>query len=86
MLIPLTPVVANRISKNGTVLVECRGSDAAAYVGVSLEAVLGVLVPEVECPVRPGGAEGAMNWVEGDVVDGVDIGDAVDDRITVTFE
>ena len=37
--------------------------------------MLCVLVPEVECAVRSGGAEGAVLRVERDGVDGVDAGD-----------
>lgn len=71
-LVPLAPVITNGVGKDAAGLVErCRG-DAAADVGVTLETVLGVLVPEVEGAVATGCAEGAVLGVEGDVVDSVD--------------
>jgi hypothetical protein len=48
--------------------------------------VLGVLVPEVERTVGAGRAEGAVDGVERDIVDGVDVGDAVGGGVTVTLE
>lgn len=64
MLIPLAPVVADRVRKYAAILVEgCRG-DATTHVGVALKTVLGILVPEVEGSVGAGGAECAMNRVE----------------------
>jgi hypothetical protein len=71
----LTPIVRDRIRKDTSIAVERSGGDGTADVGVALEAVLGVLVPEVERPVRPGRAEGAVNGVEGDGVYGIDVGD-----------
>lgn len=86
VLVALAPVVANGVGEDAAVLVEGGGGDAAADVGVALEAVLGVLVPEVEGAVGAGGAEGAVDGVEGDVVDGVDAGDAVDGGVAVALE
>lgn len=86
VLVTLAPVVANGVGKDAAVLVECRRRDAAADVGVALEAVLGVLVPEVERAVGAGGAKGAVDGVEGDGVDGVDIYGVVDGLIAVALE
>ena len=72
MRIPLTPIIANRIRKNIPLPIEARRADAAAYFGIPLEAVLGVLVPEVEGAVATRCAEGAVDRVEGDGVYGVD--------------
>jgi hypothetical protein len=55
-------------------VVEVCATDAAADFGVALETVLGILVPEVECAVAAGSAEGAVDGVEGDGVDRVDVG------------
>ena len=44
----LRPVVANGVGEDGSVLVERGGGDASTDVGVSLQTVLGILVPEVE--------------------------------------
>ena len=51
VLVALAPVVADCIGKDATVLVKRRCRDAASHIGVSLQTVLGVLVPEVECSV-----------------------------------
>lgn len=86
VLIALAPVIANRVRKDRAVLVECRCCDAAPNFGVALETVLGVLVPEMEGSVGTGGAEGAVDRVEGDVVDGVTFGDLVGGRVAVALE
>ena len=64
VLVALGPIVTNSISEDGTVLVEGSGGDAAADVGVTLETVLGVLVPEVECSIGTGCAECAVDGME----------------------
>lgn len=48
VLVALTPVVPDSISKDAARLAERGGRDAPSDVGVALETVLGVLVPEVE--------------------------------------
>ena len=70
----LAPVVADGVGKDVAVAGEARGGDGAADLRVPLEAVLGVLVPEVEGAVGARSAEGAVLRVEGDGVDGVDFG------------
>lgn len=72
--VAFAPVVADGVGEDGAGVVEVGGGDGAADFGVALEAVLGVLVPEVEGAVAAGGAEGAVHGVEGDGVDGVDVG------------
>jgi hypothetical protein len=69
VLVTLAPVVAYCVGEDGTVPAEVRSCDAAADIRVALQSVLGVLVPEVECAVRAGGGESAVNGVEGDGVD-----------------
>jgi hypothetical protein len=64
--ITLVPVVRNSISENAAIVVEVCAGDAAADFRVAFETVLGVLVPEVECAVATGGAEGSVDGVEGD--------------------
>jgi hypothetical protein len=64
--ITLVPVIRNSVGKDGSIVVEVCAGDAAADFGVAFETVLGVLVPEVECAVAAGGAEGAVDGVEGD--------------------
>ena len=73
--VALAPVVADGVGKDVAVLAETRRNDAAADLGVALETVLGVLVPEVEGTVGTGGGEGAVLGVEGDGVYGVDLCD-----------
>lgn len=72
--VALAPVVGDRVGEDVAVLVEGSSSDGAADFGVTLEAVLSVLVPEVEGTVGAGGAEGAVLRVERDGVDRIDLG------------
>lgn len=73
VLVALAPIVADRVGKDATGLVEvCRGN-AATDVRVALQPVLGVLVPEVEGAVSAGCGECAVDGVEGDSVDGEDV-------------
>lgn len=44
----LAPVVADGIGKDASRLVELGRADATTHVGIALETVLGILVPEVE--------------------------------------
>lgn len=62
--VPLAPVVADGVGEDGAGVVEAGAGDGAAGGGVTLEAVLGVLVPEVECTVGASCAEGAVDGVE----------------------
>lgn len=86
VLVPLAPIVRDRIRKDAARLVECGRDDRAADGRVALEAVFGILVPEVEGAVRAGCAEGAVGGVEGDVVDGVDGDDIVGRGVAVALE
>lgn len=85
-LVALAPVVADGVGKDAARLVERCRRDAAADVGVALEAVLRVLVPEVEGAVATGCAEGAVLRVERDVVDGVHAGGVALGRVAVALE
>jgi hypothetical protein len=71
----LAPVVTDGVGKDVSVFAEACCDDAAADLGVSLETVLGVLVPEVEGTVGASGGEGAVLWVERNGVHGVDLRD-----------
>ena len=71
--VALAPVVAHGVREDVASAVEGRRHDLPADLRVALEAVLGVLVPEVEGPVGAGGAEGAVLRVEGDRVHAVDV-------------
>lgn len=82
----LSPVITDTVREDGSGLVEGGGRDAAADLGVALETVLGVLVPEVEGAVGAGRAEGAVNGVERDVIDGIDVGDVIGGRVSVALE
>lgn len=73
--VALAPVVADGVGKDVSVLAEAGRDDAAADLGVALETVLGILVPEVEGTVGTSGGEGAVLGVEGDGVYRVDFGD-----------
>lgn len=48
--------------------------------------MLGVLVPKVEGAVGASGAERAVNWVEGDIVYGVDADDVVLGGVAMALE
>lgn len=86
--VPLTPVVADGVRKNISVSVERSARDGSAHRRVSLQTVLGVLVPEVEGAVATRRAERTVDRVEGDGVDGVDVADiaVVRWRLTVALE
>lgn len=71
----LAPVVADSIGEDVTVPRECGCCDRAADLGVALEAVLGVLIPEVEGTVRASCAECAVLGVERDGVHRVNLCD-----------
>lgn len=86
VLVPLAPIVTNGISKDAAVLVECRCRNAASHVGISLETMLCVLVPEMERTIRTGCAKGPVDGVERDVVDRMDVYNVVDGRVSVALE
>jgi len=48
--------------------------------------MLGNTVPEMECAVGTSSAEGAVFGVEGNGVDGVDVGHIVLGRVAMAFE
>lgn len=73
--VPLAPIVADGVGKDVAGATKAGGGDAAADFRVAFETVLGVLVPEVECAVTTGGAEGAVDGVEGDCIYRVDFCD-----------
>lgn len=73
--VALAPIVAHGVREDLAGTRETGRGDAAADFGVTFEAVLCVLVPEVECAVAAGGAEGAVDGVEGYGVHGVDFCD-----------
>ena len=72
--VALAPIVTDGVGKNIAGAVEGRGGDGAAYFRVALEPVLGVLVPEMERAIAAGCAEGTVDGVEGDGVDGKYVG------------
>lgn len=86
VLISFAPVIANCISKDAAILVESRRSDATTDIGVTLETVLSVLVPEVESPVGAGSAKGAVDRVKRDVVDRINICDVIRGGVSVALE
>lgn len=86
--VPFTPIIADGVGKNVTGVVERRRRDGAPDLRVALEAVLGVLVPEMEGAVTAGGAESAVHGMEGNGVYRVDVGyvPGCGWRLTVAFE
>ena len=71
--VTFAPVVANCISEDISGAIESSGGNRAANGGIALQAVFGIFVPEVECTIGTGSAEGAVNGVEGDRVDRIDV-------------
>jgi hypothetical protein len=57
----LAPIVTDGVSENVAVLAEACCDNAAADLGVALEAVLGVLVPKVESSVGTCSGEGLLS-------------------------
>lgn len=62
--IALAPVVAHGVRKDSSRGVEVGCRNSATNLGVALQAMLGVLVPEVEGTVAACGAEGAVDGME----------------------
>ena len=86
MLKPLAPIVADPVCKDRPVSVEIGACDGATYRRIALESMMCVLVPEVERPIRPGGAERSMDRMERYGVDGVHIDHVVRRRVTMAAE
>lgn len=88
MLVSLAPIVADGVRENVPVAVESGARDRPADGRVAFEAMLGILVPKVERSVAASSAERAVDGVEGDGVDRVDIADVavVRRRLTVALE
>ena len=73
--VAFAPVVADGVSEDVSSAVEAGSRDRTTNSRVTLETVLGVLVPEVESAVGASGAEGTVDRVESDRVDGENIAD-----------
>lgn len=84
--VALAPVVADSVGENVSIVGEGCAGDWAADCWVSLKAVLGVLVPEVECAVGSCGRKCAMDRVERDGVYCVDVGDVGSRWVAVALE
>mmetsp|Transcript_45588 Transcript_45588/g.87177 ORF Transcript_45588/g.87177 Transcript_45588/m.87177 type:complete len:254 (+) Transcript_45588:386-1147(+) len=67
------PLIADSVCKYGPVVVECRARYRCWTFGHCLQALLILLVPEVECAVGSTGHEGALGGMEGDVIHRVDV-------------
>jgi hypothetical protein len=81
----LAPVIADGVGEDVPVFAEACCNDAATNLGVALEAVLGVLVPEVKSTVGAGGGEGTMLWVEGYGIYGVNLRDIAVGRVLLAM-
>lgn len=82
----LAPVVTDSVGEDGSVRVECSGGDGTTHGWVTLEPVLGVLVPEVESAIAAGRAECAMLGVERNVVDRIYLCCVALGRVSVALE
>lgn len=72
--ISLGPIVADCVCEDVSVAVECCSRDCATGLWVTLKSVLSVLIPEVECTICTCSAERAVDRVEGNGINCVDIG------------
>lgn len=72
---PFTPIIADRIGENAARAIERGRADGAPDLGVPLQPILGILIPEMERAVAPRGREGPLHRVEVDRVDRVDVAD-----------
>lgn len=86
--VSLAPVIADSIREDVSIPVERRGGNGSSNIGITLETVLGVLVPEVERAVTSSGAKRAVLGVEGNRVQRVNVADVsgVAWRFAVAFE
>lgn len=86
--VTLTPVVADSVGKNISSAVESGAGNCSPNGRIPLQTMFGILVPEVEGAVTTGGAEGTVNGMEGDRVEGIDVVDValVGRGLTVAFE
>ena len=71
--ISLTPVIAYGVGEDGSGAVESGARDRSADGRISLQSMLRVFVPEVECAVAPCRAESPVNRVERNCIEGVDV-------------
>lgn len=71
--VTFAPIVTDSIGKYVTVLVEGCCCNCAANGRVTLEPVFSNSIPEVEGAIRSSSTESAVNWVERDGVDRVNI-------------
>ncbi len=81
----LAPIIADGVGEDVSVFAEARCDDAATNLRVALEAVLGVLVPEVKSAIRAGGGEGTMLWVERYGIYGVNLCDIAIGGVLLTM-
>ena len=72
-LVAFAPIIRHSIGKDLPVLVEGGLGDGLLTRLASLQLGASVLVPEGEAAVRANSGEGAVHWVEGDVVHSKDI-------------
>lgn len=84
--ITLTPIVTDSICKDVSSPVECSCCDRTAHGRIAFKPVFSNSVPKVEGSVGASGAEGAVLRMEGDGVDGVDVGHVTLRRVAMTLE
>jgi hypothetical protein len=68
--IPLTPIIANCISKELSIHIKRRRRNLSLNTWIQVQPALSLIVPELEGAVRTARAEGTMNWMNRDIVDG----------------
>lgn len=78
----LWPIVADCISENTTISIECCAHNLSICLGERLQTLLWILIPETDCAISTSCWKGAMNRVETDIINGIYIFGI----ITVTFK
>lgn len=79
-VVALAPVVAHSICEDIARAVEACRADGTANLGVTLESMLGIFVPEVEGAIGTRGREGAVNRVKANGVNREDVADVAVSR------
>lgn len=82
----LGPVVADGVRKDLAVSIEATFGDRLLHRFGRFEFRSGVFVPETECTVGANRRQSTMNWMKCNIVDRIDVLDAVGRSHAMTFE
>lgn len=82
----LRPIIADRVGKDVTVGIEATFGNRLFQCLRRFEFGARVLVPKAERSIRANGGQGAVNWMECNVIDSIDVLHVVVGRNAMTFE